>query len=358
MASSPAAPAEAPELPEPPEAPEPLGSPGAPGPPEPPEPPHAYPSARPSPRGVMRYGDPVVLMLSYDTLLYDVLREGASFVTNFGAFEHAELVGRPFGSKVFSRSDRGYCFALRFSLRLWAQVLTRRTQILFSPDISVVVARTALRPGAVVYEAGTGSGNLTHTLVAAVYPNGRVHTFDVNPERPALARDEIVRNLAGACRLGAGAGAGAGVLADVVAASCRDVCAEGFPDECPPANLIFLDMPAPEAALRGGRCSRRLVPGGFLVVFVPCIEQVHRALAVLAADAAMGGFVTVKTHAQAYDLDSPTLPAPPLRHAPAARGHPRVPAGAFLDRTPVTGLRPRPVMRLHTGYLLFSQRTN
>lgn len=55
----------------------------------------------------------------------------------------------------------------------------------------MIVGQLDLVPGSRVLEAGTGSGALTHALAHAVWPSGRVATFDFHEERVKRARDEF-----------------------------------------------------------------------------------------------------------------------------------------------------------------------
>jgi len=73
------------------------------------------------------------------------------------------------------------------------QVLPHRTQILYMPDIAVVVSRLALAPGAVALESGTGSASLSHSLARALAPHGRLHTFEFHEPRAQAARYSTVQ---------------------------------------------------------------------------------------------------------------------------------------------------------------------
>lgn len=55
----------------------------------------------------------------------------------------------------------------------------------------MIVGGLDLVPGRQVFEAGTGSGALTHFLVQAVWPHGHVYTFEFHEGRAKLAVDEF-----------------------------------------------------------------------------------------------------------------------------------------------------------------------
>lgn len=74
---------------------------------------------------------------------------------------------------------------------LWTQTLPHRTQILYTPDISMILFQLEIKPGSIVIESGTGSGSLSHYFIRAIKPHGHLHTFDFHEQRVKLARDEF-----------------------------------------------------------------------------------------------------------------------------------------------------------------------
>ena len=62
------------------------------------------------------------------------------------------VAGLKYGSQV--QMTRGWAFALHPTPELWTLTLPHRTQILYTPDISMVLTQLELRPGSVVCEAG------------------------------------------------------------------------------------------------------------------------------------------------------------------------------------------------------------
>jgi tRNA (adenine57-N1/adenine58-N1)-methyltransferase catalytic subunit len=47
---------------------------------------------------------------------------------------------------------------LQPNAELWTQTLPHRTQILYTPDISMILFQLEVKPGSVIIESGTGSG--------------------------------------------------------------------------------------------------------------------------------------------------------------------------------------------------------
>jgi len=143
-----------------------------------------------------------------------------------------DIIGVEYGSKV--ELSKGWAHVLQPTPELWTQTLPHRTQIIYTPDISMIIHQLEVRPGAVVIESGTGSGSLSHYFLRALKPTGHLHTFDFHEARADQARDEFRRH----------------GIADFVTVYHRDVCNLGFGDELDgKADAVFLDLPAPDLAV-------------------------------------------------------------------------------------------------------------
>ncbi|XP_028177542.1 tRNA (adenine(58)-N(1))-methyltransferase catalytic subunit TRMT61A [Ostrinia furnacalis] len=182
-------------------------------------------------------GDTVILYLSNNLYAIDVCREIKNkkgemvdnvFQTPFGALKVRNLIGAEYGSRV--ELSKGWGHVLQPTPELWSLTLPHRTQIIYTPDISMIMLQLDLVPGSVVIEAGTGSGSLTHALIRRVRPHGHIYTFDFHEHRAKLAREEFEAH----------------GIAEFVTAQHRDVLAEGFGEELKgKADAVFLDLPSP-----------------------------------------------------------------------------------------------------------------
>lgn len=74
------------------------------------------------------------------------------FQTIYGHLDVMELVGKKYGSKV--NLPRGWAYVLHPTCELWTKTLPHRTQIIYTPDISLIIFGLDLAPGSVVIEAG------------------------------------------------------------------------------------------------------------------------------------------------------------------------------------------------------------
>jgi tRNA (adenine57-N1/adenine58-N1)-methyltransferase len=184
------------------------------------------------------------------------LQAGAKFETHRGILQHDDLIGKPWGTQVFSHINAPF-FLLQPSLADLLNELPRTTQILYPKDIGFILVTMGVGPGQKVMEAGTGSGSMTTALAYAVGSEGRVVTYEIKPDPQNLA----IKNLT---RFG---------LASRVDFKLRDI-AQGF-DETD-ADSFFLDVPNPYDYIAQIRLA--LKPGGFFCSLSPTFNQIEKTL--------------------------------------------------------------------------------
>ncbi|VEL28932.1 unnamed protein product [Protopolystoma xenopodis] len=134
-------------------------------------------------------GDCVIIIYGRDDTIPIILKANDLIQTKYGALRHNDIIGKRYGSQI--PTSRGHVHILALNPVIWSHSLPHRTQILYPPDISLIVGSLDLRPGRCVLEAGTGSGSLTHALAQAIWPNGRVITFDFHELRSQKASEEF-----------------------------------------------------------------------------------------------------------------------------------------------------------------------
>src|SRR5512137_1932116 len=187
------------------------------------------------------------------------LLPGGSFHTHRGILYHDELIGKPWGSQVFSHQGSPF-FLLQPSLADLLVDLKRSTQIMYPKDIGFILTSMSVGPGQTVMEAGTGSGSMTVALAYAVGPTGRVITYERREEFQKLARKNLER-------LG---------LDTRVEFKLGDL-ADGFSER--DVDAFFLDVANPWDYMEQVRLS--LKPGGFFCNLVPTVNQVSQLLLAL-----------------------------------------------------------------------------
>ncbi len=199
------------------------------------------------------------------------LKAGGQFHTHAGFVHHDEVIGQPEGARAVTASGAPF-IVVRPSITDFVLKMPRGAQVVYPKDIGAILVGADIHPGAVVLEAGTGSGALTIGLLRAVGDLGRIITYDLRQEFADKARANIEAffgKLPGSLEMREG---------DVTAA---DVGVQ--------VDRIVLDMPEPwrvtPVALRWLR------PGGVFASYVPSIVQVSQVTDALRA----AGFIDVLT---------------------------------------------------------------
>lgn len=187
------------------------------------------------------------------------LQAGAKFETHRGILQHDDLIGKPWGTQVFSHIGAPF-FLLQPSLADLINELPRTTQILYPKDIGFILITMGIGPGQTIMEAGTGSGSMTTALAFAVGPQGRVISYEVKQDAQNLARKNLTR-------FG---------LDSRVDFKLRDI-GQGF-DETN-VDAFFLDVPNPYDYI--GQIRAALKPGGYMCCLIPTFNQVEKTLMAL-----------------------------------------------------------------------------
>lgn len=187
------------------------------------------------------------------------LKQDAIFQSHRGIIKHADLLGLPWGSQVFSHLGSPF-FIIQPSLGDLLRETRRMTQILYPKDIGFLMVTMGIGPGQHVIEAGTGSGALTTALAFSVGKEGKVYSYDMRPDFQKLAKENLTR-------VG---------LDERVTFKTADI-ANGF-DETE-IDALFLDVPNPFDYM--SQVKKALRPGGFFGCILPTTNQVTILLTAL-----------------------------------------------------------------------------
>jgi tRNA (adenine57-N1/adenine58-N1)-methyltransferase catalytic subunit len=180
------------------------------------------------------------------------LQAGGELHTHRGVLRHDDLIGKPWGSQVFSHQGSPF-FLFQPALGDLLRSLPRNTQILYPKDIGFILVNMGVGPGSHILEAGTGSGSLTSAFSYAVGSTGHVTTYEARPEMQALA----MKNLN---RLG---------LSERVTFKLGNI-ENGFEETG--VDALFLDVPNPFDYIGQVRAALKL--GGFFGSILPTVNQV------------------------------------------------------------------------------------
>jgi tRNA (adenine57-N1/adenine58-N1)-methyltransferase catalytic subunit len=218
-----------------------------------------------------RGGERVLLIDPRGRRYLITLDQGKQFHSHLGAVDHDGLIGAPEGSWVVaSRGAR--LLAFRPTLADFTLKMQRGAQVIYPKDLGLILVYADIFPGALVVEAGSGSGSLTLALARAVGESGRVISYEL--------RDDHLRQAAANLRDWHGAHPAQ------VDLRLGDVF-EGIPET--DVDRMVLDLPEPWRAVGGA--TEALSPGGILCCYLPTIPQVQQAVEAMRKE----GFALINT---------------------------------------------------------------
>jgi tRNA (adenine57-N1/adenine58-N1)-methyltransferase len=207
-------------------------------------------------------GDLVQLVgLRHKSFIF-TLHDGATFQSHRGVIKHADIIGQPWGSPIFSHNGSPF-FMMQPALNDLLKNIQRSTQIIYPKDIGHILVTMGIGPGLNILEAGTGSGALTTAFAFAVGSEGHVTTYEVREPFHELAKKNL--SLVG--------------LEDRVTFKLQDI-AEGFEEIG--VDALFLDVANPWDYIP--QVVKTLKPGGFFGSLLPTTNQVSQLLTALKAN--------------------------------------------------------------------------
>jgi tRNA (adenine57-N1/adenine58-N1)-methyltransferase len=254
--------------------------------------------------GTLAAGDPVLLVDRKRRSYLIWLAEGATSDLRGGRIAHADLIGRPDGVHVeSSRGER--LVVVRATLADYVLHMPRGAQVIYPKDLALILMVADIYPGAVVAEAGTGSGALTMALVRAAGSGGCVYSYEVREDFQRTAARNIARYMGDTPTL---------------VMRLHDITT-GIPDA--PVDRLVLDLPEPWRVV--GPATSGLRPGGILLAYLPTTVQVQRTVEALGASRAFALIETVESLLRPWNVE---------------------------------GLSVRPAHRMvaHTGFLVYARR--
>lgn len=105
------------------------------------------------PSETVKEGDIAIVYVSFNKIYPIQIKKGQTHSTKYGSFKDADLIGKKYGTKL--QCKEGSVYILQGSPEIWTICLPHRTQILYTPNISVITLQLDLKPGSVVVESGT-----------------------------------------------------------------------------------------------------------------------------------------------------------------------------------------------------------
>jgi len=137
----------------------------------------------------IHFGEPVIIYIDPKTIKCVKLEDKHYLDTKFGRFYHDQFVGKKYGTIVETNNKKGFVYCFKLDAEFFTLTLAHQTQILYYPDISLVLHNLGITKGSIVCESGSGSGSMTFSLATAVGNTGKVVTFEYNEQRQKNIED-------------------------------------------------------------------------------------------------------------------------------------------------------------------------
>jgi len=210
---------------------------------------------------LIKENDLIFLILDQKRRWLVQVKSGGTFHTHKGIIEFNDIIGKHFGSVVFSKpyETQGYKFFILKPLPSdYILHMSRKTQIIYPEDAGLILIYSGIGPGSVIIEAGCGSGALTCILGKIVHPNGHIHSYDINRKSIKRAKLNIKK----------------AELDDVVTIQYGDILNDHLKHKN--VDAVILDLATPWNAIE--KIDNYLKYSGTVTSFSPTIEQVKKTV--------------------------------------------------------------------------------
>jgi tRNA (adenine57-N1/adenine58-N1)-methyltransferase len=215
-------------------------------------------------RGALRPGNRVQLADPKGRLHTVTLESGKLFHTSKGAVAHDDLIGGPEGVVVTSTKGTPYV-AQRPLLSDFVLSMPRGATVVYPKDAAMIVGMADIFPGAVVVEAGAGSGALSCSLLRAVGESGQLISYERRADFAEIATRNVETYFGGSHPGW-----------QVMVGDFAESDGEGK------ADRVVLDMLAAWDCIPAA--ASWLCPGGVLCVYVATTTQLSRVVETLRSD--------------------------------------------------------------------------
>ena len=205
-------------------------------------------------------GDKVQLTGPKGRLNTITLVKGGAFGTHRGDLKHDDIIGKADGSVVANQNGVEY-LALKPLLNDFVLSMPRGAAIIYPKDAAQILVEGDIFPGAVVVEAGVGSGALSMYLLRAIGDSGELHSFERRSEFAEIAAGNVKS------QTGSNPKNWKIHLGDLQ---------EQLPKKLKPQSVdrVVLDMLAPWECI--DECATVLAPGGLIIIYVATVTQLSR----------------------------------------------------------------------------------
>lgn len=179
------------------------------------------------------------------------VKENGEMNTKHGKLSYSRMIGRPYGAAITTSTGHPV-YLLKPTAEDLAMGVRRISNISYPKDISRILYRIGIKPGARVIEIGAGSGAMAISLAYAAGAEGCIYTYDIREDMLKCAGKNLRR-------VG---------LADRVELKVREKMAPLAEKD---VDAVLMDIPTPWEELDAAW--EALCPGGYLACTVPTYDQ-------------------------------------------------------------------------------------
>jgi tRNA (adenine57-N1/adenine58-N1)-methyltransferase len=209
---------------------------------------------------IFKAGDKVQLTGPKGRLNTLTLVKGGAFGTHRGDLKHDDVIGKPDGSVVATQNGVEY-LALKPLMNDFVLSMPRGAAIIYPKDAATILVEGDIFPGAVVVEAGVGSGAMSMYLLRAIGEEGVLHSFERRSEFAEIASGNVKS------QLGTNPKNWKIHLGDLQQQLPKKLKAQSV-------DRVVLDMLAPWECIDA--CAEALAAGGLIIVYVATVTQLSR----------------------------------------------------------------------------------
>lgn len=216
-----------------------------------------------------------------------VLTKGGRHGTHRGEIKHDDIIGKPSGSVIENQNGEKF-LALKPLLSDYVLSMPRGAQIIYPKDAGQIIVEGDIFPGAVVIEAGVGSGALSSYLLRAIGDKGKLFSFELREEFAQIA-EANVENFLGVAPKNWKITIGA--LQDKLSGVLKNSS----------ADRAVLDMLAPWECIT--EVEKALKPGGLVICYVATATQLSRVAEEIKATGRFTSVVAFETLVRPWHLE-------------------------------------------------------
>ena len=207
-------------------------------------------------------GDKVQLTGPKGRLNTLTLVAGGRFGSHKGDLMHDDIIGKPQGSVIANQSGVEY-LALKPLLTDYVLSMPRGAAIVYPKDAGQIIVEGDIFPGAIVVEAGVGSGALSSYLLRAIGPEGKLYSFEKREEFAQIAQGNVANQIGSTPKNW-----------QVLLGELQQELPKSLDNAS--VDRVVLDMLAPWDCIEA--VADALKPGGLVIVYVATVTQLSRTI--------------------------------------------------------------------------------